>query len=176
MVRSDYDVQSHHPCLREALLLSWISRFGFPDDITTDRGSAFLSEIWLSLANLMGMTLHSTTAYNPTANGMVESTHRTLKAALMARCSDKHWKAQHPWVLLGFRTTPRTETEPSPAEKVYGEALTVPGEFFPATTDGTKQNHLREIAGKFSPCLKTYEDRTRHFLPKNLDNCDYVFI
>ncbi|XP_068210591.1 uncharacterized protein [Palaemon carinicauda] len=160
----------------EALPSSWISRFGIPDDITTDRGSAFLSEIWLFLANLMGTTLHSTMAYNPAANGMVERTHCTLKAALMARCTDEHYKAQLLWVLLGLRTAPRADGEPSPAEKVYGEALTVPGEFFPASTDDTKLDQLREIAWKFRPCLKTYEDRTRHFMPKNLDNCDYVFI
>ncbi|XP_068234184.1 uncharacterized protein [Palaemon carinicauda] len=130
-----------HACA-EALLSSWLSRFGAPDNITTNRGSAFLSEIWLSLANLMGTTLHSTTAYNSAANGMLERTHRTLKAALM----------------------------------VYSEALTVPGEFFPATTDDTKLKHLREIAWKFRPCLKTYKDRTRHFMPENLDDCDYVFI
>ncbi|XP_068200694.1 uncharacterized protein [Palaemon carinicauda] len=158
-----------HACAK-ALLLS------VPDDITTDRGSAFLSEIWLSLANQMGTTLHSTTAYRPAANGMVERTHRTLKAALMARCTDGHWKAQLSWVLLGLRTASRADSEPSPAEKVYGKAFTVPGEFFSTTTDDTKLDHLREIARKFRPCLKTYEDRTRRFMPKNLDDCDYVFI
>ncbi|XP_068250165.1 uncharacterized protein [Palaemon carinicauda] len=107
---------------------------------------------------------------------MVERAHRTLKAALMARCTDEHWKAQLPWVLLGLRTAPRADGEPSPAEKVYDEALTVPGELFPATTNDTKLDHLREIAGKFRPCLKTYKDRTRHFTPKNLDDCDYFFI
>ncbi|XP_068220206.1 uncharacterized protein [Palaemon carinicauda] len=167
--------ETTHACA-EALLSSWIRRFYVPDDIMTDRGSAFLSEIWLSLANLMGMTLQSTTANNPAANGMVERTHHTFKAALMASCMDEHWKAQFSWLLLGLRTAPRADSEPSPAEKVYGEALTVPSEFFPATTDDTKLDHLREIVGKFRPCLKTYEDRTRNFMPKNLDNCDYVFI
>ncbi|XP_068246502.1 uncharacterized protein [Palaemon carinicauda] len=80
-----------------------------------------------------------------------------------------------------IEATPMSEAtthdgEPSPAEKVYGEALTVPGEFLPATPDDTKLNHLREISGKFRPCLKKYEDRTRHLMPKNLDGCDYVFI
>ncbi|XP_068235634.1 uncharacterized protein [Palaemon carinicauda] len=166
---------STHACTK-ALLLSWIGRFGIPDDITKDRGSAFLSEICLPLANLMGTTLHSTTAYNPAANGMVKRTHRTLEAALMVRCMDEHWKSQLPWVLLDLHTAPWADGEPSPAEKVYGEALTVPGEFFPATTDDTKLNDLRDIAGKFRPFRKTYEDWTRHIIPKNLNDCDYVFI
>ncbi|XP_068203589.1 protein NYNRIN-like [Palaemon carinicauda] len=160
-----------HVCA-DVLLSSSIRRFGVPDDITMDRGSAFLSEIWLSQANLMETTLHSTTAYNHAVNAMVERAHRTLKAALMARCTDEHWKAQLPWVLLGLRTAPRADGKPSPLR----EALTVPDEFFPVTTDDTKLDHLREISGKFRPCLKSYEDRTRHFTPKDLYDCDYVFI
>ncbi|XP_068246884.1 uncharacterized protein [Palaemon carinicauda] len=143
-----------HACAK-AFLLSWISRFIVPDNITTDRGSAFLSEIWLSLANLMGTTLHSTTANNPAANDMIKIAHRTLKAAQLVRCTDEHWKAQFPWVLVGLRTAPCADGEPSPPEKVYGEGLTVPGEYFPATIDDTKLDHLRDIAWKFIPCLKT---------------------
>ncbi|XP_068203646.1 uncharacterized protein [Palaemon carinicauda] len=74
-----------------------------------------------------------------------------------------------PMGLLGLCTPPPTDIEPSPAEKLYGE-------FFPATTDHTKLNHLRDITGKFRQRLKTYENRTRHFLANNLDDCDYVFI
>ncbi|XP_066950714.1 uncharacterized protein [Macrobrachium rosenbergii] len=54
---------------------------------------------------------------------MVERTHRSLKAALMARCTDDNWKVQLPWVLLGLRTTPRTNGDESPTQKVYGKPL-----------------------------------------------------
>ncbi|XP_068205163.1 uncharacterized protein [Palaemon carinicauda] len=160
----------------EALLSSWVSRFGVPDDITTDRGPASLSEIWLALANLMGTTLHTTTVYNPAANSMVERTYRALKASLMVNCTDGDWKSRLPWVLLGLCTVPRADGEPSPAKKVYGEALAVPSEFFPTSTDDTQLDHLRDIARKFKPCLKTYQDSTKYFKPKSLDDCVYVFI
>ena len=80
----------------EALLHGWISRFGVPDDITSDRGPAFVSHLWNALGQLLGTTVHRTTAYNPEANGMAERTHRTLKAALMLRCASPDWKAQLP--------------------------------------------------------------------------------
>ncbi|XP_064096386.1 uncharacterized protein LOC135208180 [Macrobrachium nipponense] len=105
----------------EALLSSWISRFRVPDDITTDRGTAFTSELWTSLARLMGTKHHMTMAYNPAANGMVERTHYSLKASLMTCCTEPDWKAQPPWVPLGLRTTPRANGNPSLAEKVYGK-------------------------------------------------------
>ncbi|XP_066953394.1 uncharacterized protein [Macrobrachium rosenbergii] len=46
----------------EALLSSWISRFGVSDHITT--------ELWSTLARLLGTSHHTTTAYNPAANGL----------------------------------------------------------------------------------------------------------
>ncbi|XP_066981109.1 uncharacterized protein [Macrobrachium rosenbergii] len=78
----------------------------------------------------MGTTLHSTTAYNPAANGIVERAHHSLNAALMARCTDERWKEQLPWVLLGLRTAPKANDDASPAEKLYGETLADPREFF----------------------------------------------
>ncbi|XP_068237124.1 uncharacterized protein [Palaemon carinicauda] len=75
-----------------------------------------------------------------------------------------------------LRTAPRSDGKPSPADKVYGEALAVPGEFFPTSTDDTQLDHLRDIARKFWPCLKTYQDRTMQFKPRNLDECGYVFV
>ncbi|XP_066943483.1 uncharacterized protein [Macrobrachium rosenbergii] len=111
----------------EAHLFSWISQFGVPDHITTGRGPAFLSKLWTGLARLMGTTHHSTTTYNLAANEMVERFHRSLKASLMVHCSSENWKYQLPWVILGLRTSPRANSNPSSAEKVYGETLVVPG-------------------------------------------------
>ncbi|XP_064088950.1 uncharacterized protein LOC135203176 [Macrobrachium nipponense] len=126
----------------------------------------------------METSLHATTAYNPAANGMMERVHQSLKASLMARCTGKNWKSQLPWVLLGLRTAPRANGEASPAEKVYGEPLTVPGEFFPTNADDADISiaRLRESAAKFTPCVKTFSDRTKRFLLKALSSCKHVFI
>ncbi|XP_066978975.1 uncharacterized protein [Macrobrachium rosenbergii] len=171
------DEASTTPC-SEAFLSSWVSRFGVPDSITTDKGPAFLSELWVSFACLMGTILHSTTAYNPAVNGVVERVHRSLKAALMACCTDERWKEQLPWVLLGLRTAPRTNGDASPAEKVYGETLAILGEFFTPSADGTDTPlpRLRELTQKFVPCQKTLTDRTITYSPPVLHSCAYVFI
>nr|XP_027229918.1 uncharacterized protein LOC113821602 [Penaeus vannamei] len=99
----------------------------------------------------MGSTIHHTTSYNPEANGMVERSHRTLKAALMARCTKSDWKAQLPWVLLGIRTSPKEGLQVSPAEMVFGEALTVPGEFFPSLDTPTDSEHLTKLRHAVTP-------------------------
>ena len=93
--------------------------------MTSDRGSVFTSDIWSSLAQLLGVNLHHTTSYHPQANGMVERWHRTLKASLTAKCSTSDWCSQLPWVLLGLRTMPKDGLIQSSAEMVYGQPLVV---------------------------------------------------
>ncbi|XP_066968130.1 uncharacterized protein [Macrobrachium rosenbergii] len=96
----------------------------------------------------------------------------------MARCTDENWKVQLPRVLLGLCTAPWANGEESPAEKVSGEGLAIPGEFFPMEPDDpdTPLPRPREIAKKFAPCWKTFTDRTYNFSPEGLKICTCVFM
>ncbi|XP_066981203.1 igE-binding protein-like [Macrobrachium rosenbergii] len=160
----------------EALLSSWISRFGIPDHITTDRGPAFLSKLWFALARLLGTTHHTTTAYTPAANGLVERFHSSLKVSLMARCTAEDWKYQLPWVLLGLRTAPRADGARSVDEKTYGESLVVPGELVTEDRHNPSVQRLRDIVGKFAPCKWTHTNRLATFTLPGLASTTHVFI
>ena len=161
-----------------ALLNSWISRFGVPEHITSDRGSTFTAELLKEQSTLMGAGLHHTTAYHPEANGIVERSHRTLKAALTARCTGHQWTSHLPWVLLGLRTAPKEGLDVSAAEMVYGEQLTVPGEFFPRdqSTDDVNVQKLRETVGRFAPCRPIRVQQRHTYVPRDLRTTKYVFI
>ncbi|KAK3881459.1 hypothetical protein Pcinc_014115 [Petrolisthes cinctipes] len=159
-----------------SLLSGWISRFGIPEHITSDRGTTFTSHLWSSLGQLMGTTVHHTTAYNPEANGIVKRLHRTLKAALMSRCNNSTWSSQLPWVLLGLRTTPKEGLDASPAEMVFGEPLVVPGEFFPDAQSNNDISRLRNIVGKLAPCKQTYKPPDHCYIPRDLHSTKHVFL
>ena len=58
-------------CAR-ALVLHWITRFGMPLDLTSDRGAQFTSKLWATITKLLGIKLHHTTAYHPQVNGLLE--------------------------------------------------------------------------------------------------------
>jgi cleavage and polyadenylation specificity factor subunit 1 len=117
-------------CAR-AFIRGWVSRFGVPLNITSDRGRQFTSALWDAMAHSLGTQLHQTTSYHPQANGLVERLHRTLKAALRARLQPQGggWIDELPWVLLGLRTTIKEDLQRSPAELLYGETLLLPGQF-----------------------------------------------
>ena len=111
-----------------ALLHHWISRFGVPDLITSDRGPQFSSAVWSAVCEFLNIKHVMTTAYHPQSNGMLERFHRRLKTALRARSSSPAWSSQLPLILLHLRATPRDDFPRSPAEAVYGAQLVLPGQ------------------------------------------------
>ena len=161
-------------CAR-ALIGGWISRFGIPIDITSDRGPQFTSALWSTISQQLGVQVHRTTAYHPQANGMVERFHRTLKSALKARLSGDNWIDDLPWVdLLGLRVTPKEDLHSSSAELVYGEPLTIPGEFIPRnTTPWTTSNLVRP---SHLPIPTTTHKISRSSVPTSLMSSRFVFI
>lgn len=166
-------------CAR-ALVTHWISRFGMPLDITSDRGPQFTSNLWKSTATLLGIQLHRTTAYHPQANGLVERFHRQLKCALKARLTSPNWIDELPWVMLGIRTAPKEDIGASSAELVYGAPLTVPGEFVGTPTalgsEHEQLRQLRETVRSFVPVqMSAHGPRTSN-VPRHLKNAQYVFV
>ena len=164
----------------KAIISSWISRFGVPSDMTSDRGAQFTSALWSDMAQQLGIAIHHTTAYHPAANGLVERFHRSLKDSLKSRLRGPSWIDELPWVLLGIRTTPKEDLRASSAELVYGETLTVPGDFIPTqTTPTTAAEHLsksRSFVKSFVAQPTTQHGHTAIYMPKTLETADYVFI
>ena len=94
----------------DAFVAGWVSRFGVPASITTDRGVQFTSAVWTILCQRLGIQHCTTTAYHPQSNGMVERFHRQLKDALRAHLAAADWLSLLPWVLLAFVQLPKKTT------------------------------------------------------------------
>ena len=164
----------------QALISSWIARFGIPADITSDRGPQFTSALWTELANRLQIGVHRTTAYHPQSNGLVERFHRTMKTALKARLHNDNWVNELPWVLLGIRTAPKEDIGVSSAELVYGETLTVPGEFLGIVSEPwsphTHLSPLHEQIKKFAPVPTSRHSEPRSRIPQELFSARFVFV
>lgn len=168
-------------CAR-ALIQGWISRYGTPQDISSDRGPQFTSSLWSEIAESLGVKLHRTTAYHPQSNGLVERFHRSLKTSLKARLQAHNWIDEIPWTLLGLRTAPKEDIGVSSAELVYGEALTVPGDFISSESQPWSAKHFLNItAPKIScetskPLPTSAHSVPGSYVPKSLQRAKFVFV
>ena len=162
-----------------ALLSGWISRFGVPATITSDRGRQFESAIWNSLMNLLGTTRNRTTSYHPQANGMVERFHRHLKGGLKARLVGNNWVDELPIVLLGIRATLKEGLLCSSAELVYGTTLRLPGDFFsdPVFVDPSSFiSRLRQSMQSQQFVSTQWHGSPNTYLPPDLHSASHVYV
>ena len=164
----------------------WVSSFGVPETVTTDRGSQFTSDMWAQLLKTWGIRHTTTTAYHPEANGMVERLHRRLKESLMALCDDdpNRWFWKLPMALLSLRTTLKPDIGASPADLVYGEGLAVPGDLLPSFTNDQNNSQQRQnaLAGlrleveRLQPTQTSAHRVPDVHIPDDLRNATHVMI
>ena len=163
-----------------AFLDTWVSRFGVPLYIVTDRGSQFEAELFKDLAKFIGFHRLRTTSYHPQANGMIERFHRTLKTAIM--CRKEEWLQALPVVLLGIRSIPN-ESGFSAFTAVTGNQILYPK----ISVEHNKKSHSRhefinELAKRMSEIYfcsfsrGSNHQRTRTFVPKDLWKCSHVWL
>lgn len=162
-----------------AFLETWISRFGVPLYVVTDRGGQFESALFQELSSMVGFHRLRVSAYRPSSNGMVERTHRTLKTAIIAR--EENWLRCLPLVLLAIRATPN-ESGYSPFTSITGSTLLFPRLMLdkdrPMCDHAFVQHlcdHMQQIDfGTLS--LGTDHAVSRSYQPKDLDSCEQVWV
>jgi hypothetical protein len=163
----------------EALVSWWISRFGIPVKLTSDRGPQFTAEMWSRMCQVLGIDHRQTTAYHPQANGLIERFHRQLKAALRARLVDGDWEGQLPWVMLGLRAVPKEDSDTSAAELAFGFRPRLPGELL-AGGPAVEADMVRRLRDAFSftplPVRQRSYAEAASEIPAALQSCKYVYI
>lgn len=62
----------------EALFHNVFQRFGLPEDIVSDRGTQFTSQVWQAFMERLGVTVSLTSGHHPQSNGQVERLNQEL--------------------------------------------------------------------------------------------------
>ncbi|BHF67784.1 hypothetical protein SprV_0301081300 [Sparganum proliferum] len=161
-------------------LTHWISTFGVPATLTTDRGSQFQSSLFREFTKLLGCAHITTTAYHPASNGLVERLHRQLKSALMSQTESATWSVNLPLVLLGIRSSVKEHIQCTAIELVYGTPLRLPGEFLPPSTTNTNipSTFVQQFKQRMAQLCPTPTRLTsKHvFVHEDLKSASFVFV
>jgi transposase InsO family protein len=109
-------------------LADWITRYGAPLQITSDRGANFVSQVVALFCKLWNVEQHYSSAYHPQANGLVERFNATLVDMLRAFSleSGAIWDEFLNACLFAYRTSFHTSTNTSPDLLVFGQGLKLP--------------------------------------------------
>lgn len=170
------------PVVARCILTHWIARYGVPDQITTDRGLQFQSQLFKEFVNLIGTDHIQTVAFNPRANGMIERFHRSMKASIMAVNNDD-WELALPLILLGLRTVYREDFDSTAAEMIYGCQINVPSDLVNNYDDSISSMSQYEFINKLKEKMKNIRSMATRpsndnnlYLPPDLANAKYVWV
>ena len=95
----------------------FIHAYGCPQDLLSDRGSQFTSELVKALCKQLGVRKIYTCVFRPSSNGLNERLNGTLFDAVKIYASDKPstWDQYLDAVTFAYRTTPHSVTQHTPA-------------------------------------------------------------
>lgn len=162
----------------KAFIEVWISRFGTPLKLVSDRGPQYRAKLFKEIGKLLGVDTVKTTAYNPKCNGIVERMQKTLKSGL--KCRGNNWLNDLPFVLLGLRTAVKEGVNVAPAEMVYGRAIRVPGEFYQPNESVTDEyeytRKLRQQIRRCRPAPFNHKRQEKVYIPADLKTCKKVYV
>ena len=107
-----------------------ICRHGVPEELLSDRGANFLSELIQGICDLLGMKKINTSGYHPQTDGLVEKFNSTL-INFIAKCCEtrqRDWDEHLPHLLFAYRSMMQESTHESPFFLLYGRDPQLPTE------------------------------------------------
>ena len=107
----------------------YITRYGVCENLLSDRGTNFLSELVSEVNRLLNINKKSTTPFHPATNSAVERVFRVVKTKLAHFCSretQKDWDQYVPFIRYVINQSWHASTNYSPAYLFYGRPLLTP--------------------------------------------------
>ncbi|XP_043192429.1 uncharacterized protein K02A2.6-like isoform X3 [Amphibalanus amphitrite] len=100
------------------------SREGYPLQVVSDNGTAFVSAEFTAYLRRVGVQHVRVTPYHPRGAGAVERMNRVVKSALQTASKEKQdWSQAVRQFLRTYRSTPHATTGLSPSEMLHGRQL-----------------------------------------------------
>ncbi|XP_061744139.1 uncharacterized protein LOC133543542 [Nerophis ophidion] len=147
-------------------LSKFISVFGIPKVIQSDRGSNFTSRTFAAALKSMQVKHNLSSAYHAQSQGALERWHATLKSLLRAYCVEmrRDWEEALPWLLLSARGVVQESTGFSPNDLVFGHKVRTSLSVLNANLDlqNTPVSFTEYVDGFRRRLLLAWKEATEH--------------
>ncbi|MEM1008681.1 MAG: RNase H-like domain-containing protein, partial [Myxococcota bacterium] len=106
----------------EAIFDTWITRYGIPENITTDGGKEFCNRLLEKLCSRLAIVHRTTSPYHPQANASAETFNRTMKKYLSCFSQPPYldWEPYLACLRFCYNTSISKATHASPFSLVFG--------------------------------------------------------
>ena len=141
-------------------LVEVFSRTGLPDEILSDNGSQFTSDVMRQVCRMLSISQLHSSVYHAEGNGLVERFNGSLKSMLRRLMFDKpsDWDRYIPAALFAYREIPQASTGFSPFELMFGRVVKGPSQLLYDTWTGaasrTDQQLVSDYVEKLGGALK----------------------
>ncbi|MCG8096512.1 MAG: DDE-type integrase/transposase/recombinase [Candidatus Thiodiazotropha endolucinida] len=134
----------------DKLVCEFFTKYGCPQQIHTDQGREFQSELFRILCKNFGIKQTRTAPYRPNSDGLVERFNRTLKQMLRSFAVEnpQNWDDYLPYILMAYRATQNKSTGCTPNLVFLNREISCPLDLMigppPNTIDETCPVHYIE--------------------------------
>ena len=146
------------PTVVQAFLKEYVFRYGVPNQIHSDNGTSFTSDVYRETLKHLGVYQTFCPPYNPQSN-RVERAHLTLFHMIRTDKSfdDGAWVSKLPMATFLYNTIVNENTGYSPFEVVFGRAPTLPADLLwpmcPQRNDKTFLQAIEDLRQKWQHIL-----------------------
>lgn len=112
----------------KSFVQNFILKYGVPNEILTDRGTEFMSQLFKNISIALGIQKLNSTSYHHQTIGSLENTHKNLNSFLRMKLqkSNIYWNEWINYWCFAFNTTIHSSTGYSPYEVVFGRKCRIP--------------------------------------------------
>ena len=112
----------------DKLVTEVVLRYGCMEQIHTDMGAEFESNLFKEMCRLLGVKKTRTNPYRPQSDAVVERFNRTLKQMLSIFCHEnKHdWDVYLPYLMFAYRSSVHASTKHTPNFLMFGQEINCP--------------------------------------------------
>ena len=147
----------------KALVDQFFCRFSPPEQLHSDQGKQFESELIAEVCKMLHITKTRTTAYHPQCDGLVERYNRTL-LSMLATCAEEHpfeWEDYIPKICLAYNTSIHPATGYAPFYLMFGRQARIPADLMFGRETTASSSSPADYASKLQDTLECAYDKAR---------------